>query len=382
MTVNGKKVMRIMINGRVLSERMGGPARYIKNIIYELSRIDKKNLYYILIKKEGYNFDFALPENFEIVRLSTNNRFVFDYILLPWFTWKRRIDASIFPKNTYSPLARGQKIPVYHDIIYFEKELDFREFKYFDQLHHRLMIPVAAKFSAYDLTVSDFTAGRMKELLGINGKKIRIIKEGVESRFRRMADKEKLQSVINKYGLIRPFFFYSGSLSPRKNIASAIRAYRRLCSDIPHRFYITGPDSWNNSEREVFRLIDDLGLSDKVKVLGLVSDDELVALYTLADCDLYPSLYEGFGLPILEAQACGCPVITSNVASCPEVAGDGALYVDPMDESSIADAMSKLIGDRKLRDMLIQNGLKNIQRFSWSSAAKGILELMEECDSR
>lgn len=376
---NDRKGISILINARVLSERMGGPARYLKNIIFQLSRIDMVNTYFILVKNEGYEFDFKLPDNFNKVTLKSNNRVVIDYWLIPLFSWKQRIDLSFFPKNTFSPLVRGKKIPVYHDIIYFERGLGFREFKFFDNLHHRFMIPLAAKFSTYDMTVSEFTASRMRILLGINGDKVRIIKEGVEDRFHVIDDIIKLNSVKERLGLKTPFFFYSGSLSPRKNIAAVIRAFHEVKTEIQHNLYITGPDSWNNSERQIIGLIDELNLNERIKVLGFLNDDDLVAMYNLAECYMYPSLYEGFGLPILEAQACGCPVITSHVASCPEVAGDSALLVDPRDINDIAGAMLRVAKDKRLRNSLVTKGYDNIQRFSWEKAAKEIYELFCEC---
>ncbi len=368
--------MVIAINARVLTERIGGPARYIKNIIRELSLQDRKNFYYLILKKEDYQFDFSLPSNFKKILFPTNNRVFFDYFYLPYFSWKHKIDIFLFPKNTYSPLVRGKKIPVYHDIIYFEKGLKFREFRFFDNLHHKIMIPVAAKFSAIDLTVSDFTASRMKTLLGIKPQKIRIIKEGVESSFRQIENKKVLNRVIDKYGLKKPFFFYSGSLSPRKNMQAVVKAFSQIKEQIPHNMYFTGCDSWN--DRDVYCAMDKHQLNGRIKVLGLLTDEELVAMYNLADGYLYPSLYEGFGLPILEAQACGCPLITSDIPSCREVAGEGALIVDPHDISAIAGAMLDISSNRRLRRDLVKKGYDNCKKFNWQKTVRELLALMNE----
>jgi glycosyltransferase involved in cell wall biosynthesis len=368
--------MVIAINARVLTERMGGPARYIKNIIRELTLQDSANTYYILVKKEDFDFGFPLPANFNKVILPTDNRVLFDYFYLPLFSWKRKVDIFMFPKNTFSPLVRGRKVPVYHDIIYFEKGLKFREFKLFDDLHHRIMIPIASRFSAVDLTVSEFTASRMRELLKIKPEKIRVIKEGVEGAFRKIEDKKELDRVSRKYDLHYPFFFYSGSLSPRKNMQAVVDAFSRIKKDIPHYIYFTGCDSWN--DRGVYFDIDRLQLNGRVKVLGHLTDEELIAMYNLADCYLYPSLYEGFGLPILEAQACGCPLITSDIPSCREVAGDGALIVDPRDVNAIADAMVKVTTDKALRRKLVKKGLANCKQYSWEKTVRELRELMNE----
>jgi glycosyltransferase involved in cell wall biosynthesis len=363
--------MKIAINARVLNERQGGPARYTLNIIRELAAIDRTNSYLILMY-DTMNFDFPLPSNFTVKVVRLRSKLFFDYIFIPLFSWVNRIDIFLFPKNTFSPLVRGKKIPVYHDIVYFE-DFDFREFKYFDNLHHRIMIPVAAKFSWIDLTVSDFTASRMRSLLNIRQEKIRVVKEGVEPHFRKISDKKKLAGTVKKFNLKKPFFFYAGSLSPRKNMVNLIRAFSSIRDSIPHVVYFTGGDSWLDSD--VHDLIVSEGLQNRIIKLGYIDEEDLVIMYNLADCYLYPSLYEGFGLPILEAQACGCPVITSNVSSCPEVAGSGALLVNPRDAGDIAGAMLRIVKDAKLRKDLVKAGLENCRRYTWRKTAEEILKL-------
>jgi glycosyltransferase involved in cell wall biosynthesis len=360
--------VNIAINARVLNERQGGPARYTLNVIRGLAAIDTVNRYHILMY-DSLSFDFPLPKNFSVKIIRLRSKLFFDYIYIPLFSWMRRIDIFLFPKNTFSPFVRGKKIPVYHDIVYFE-DFDFREFKFFDNLHHKIMIPVAAKFSWIDLTVSDFTASRMKSLLHIRSEKIRVVKEGVEGHFKKTTDKIKLARTVKKYNLRTPFFFYAGSLSPRKNMPNIIRAFQKIKDTIPHVIYVTGGDSWLDSE--VHGMIMKNALSDRIIKLGYISEEDLVTMYNLADCYLYPSLYEGFGLPILEAQACGCPVITSSVSSCPEVAGSGAIFVDPHDPDEMARAMARIVRDKKLRNRIVKAGLKNCKQYTWDKTARSV----------
>ncbi|HNW29485.1 MAG TPA: glycosyltransferase family 1 protein [Spirochaetota bacterium] len=367
--------MNIVINARVLNERQGGPARYTMNVIRELAVIDRTNRYLLLLY-DDLDFKFPLPDNFTVKIVRFRSKLFFDYLFIPLFSWFNRVDIFLFPKNTFSPLVRGKKIPVYHDIVYFE-DFNFREFKFFDNLHHRIMIPVAARLSKIDLTVSDFTASRMKSLLGIRPEKIRVVKEGVEPHFRKISDAKKLTNTIDKYRLRTPFFFYAGSLSPRKNMVNLIRAFIKVKDSLPHVIYFTGGESWLDTE--VHDMITAHGLQDRIIKLGFISEEELVIMYNLADCYLYPSLYEGFGLPILEAQACGCPVITSTVSSCPEVAGNGALYVDPHNIDDMAGAMLKIAKDKKLKQSIIAAGTKNCRRFTWEKTARGILDVFNEC---
>ena len=365
--------MKVVINARVLNERRGGPARYTMNIIRELVRVDHENEYVILLKSP-LDLDFELPSNFKVKVFGVGSKILFDYVLVPFYSWTASGDVFLFPKNTFSPLVRGKKIPVYHDIIYYEK-LGFREFNFFDHLHHSIMIRIDKYFSAADLAVSDFTASRMKELLGIREKKIAVIKEGVEDCFRPCRDDAKLKETADRFGIRRPFFFYSGSLSPRKNMLNVLKAFLLIADSVPHNIYFTGGDSWRDND--VFRFIKDNGLEERVVRLGYLSDDDLVSLYSIADCYLYPSIYEGFGLPILEAQACGCPVITSTVSSCPEVAGDSAILVDPLDPVSIASAMKRIVSEPSLKSELQEKGFANCTRFSWNGAAKELVALFE-----
>jgi glycosyltransferase involved in cell wall biosynthesis len=364
----------IAINARVLNERRGGPARYTLNLLRELSKIDKKNKYLVFLK-EPLDFGFKFPGNFTLIQVNTRSRFLFDYIYLPFFSFRNHIDYFIFPKNTFSPFIKAKTIPVYHDIIYYEK-MSQREFDFWDHLHHTIMIRINAKISHTDLTVSEFTASRMQRLLGIPREKILIAKEGVEDSFRVIKDAKILKKVLLKYNIKKPFLFYAGSLSPRKNMLNVLRAFMLIKDRIPHRVYFTGGDSWRDSE--IYDYIEKNHLEEYVIKIGYVEDADLVALYNLADCYLYPSVYEGFGLPILEAQACGCPVITSNRSSCPEVAGDAALIVDPESPVDIAGRILEIIKTPSLRKSLVKKGFLNVKKYSWERMARQILTLFKD----
>lgn len=286
-----------------------------------------------------------------------------------------KIDIFLFPKNTYSPLIRGKKITVYHDSVYFEK-LGFREYNFFDNMHYKLMIPFTAKFSIIALAVSEFTASRMIDLLKIDKRKIRIIKEGVEDKFKIIKNKNFLKRIIVKFNLNTLFFFYTGSLSPRKNMLNVLKALNLIKENIKHNIYFTGGYSWKDNE--IYSYISENDLSKRIIKLGFLNEEELVAMYNLADCYLYPSKYEEFGLPILEAQAWDCPVITSNVSSSPEVAGDGALFVDPDNIDEIAGTMLKIVEDKPLRNKIVKNGFRNYKKYNWKATAKELNQLFEE----
>jgi glycosyltransferase involved in cell wall biosynthesis len=367
--------MKIVINARLLNERKGGPYRCLINTLEELSKIDHENTYHIMLKEEPeQEYEFMKKPNFIKKILPSKNKFIFDYILLPLYSLKNRRALYYFPKTTFAPYLRGAKINLYHDIIYFE-DFSFREFKFFDNLHHKIMIPICAKLSDADISVSGFTADRMKNLLKTKPEKISVIHNGVEKSFKVIKNTKLLSEVVSKYNLKQPFLFFAGSLSPRKNILNIIRAFELIKDIIPHNIYFTAGQSWNDSE--VFTYIKEQQLEGRIIKLGFLSEQDLVALYNLAECYLYPSFYEGFGLPILEAQACGCPVITSNTSSCPETAGNGALLVNPHEHRDIAEALLTVIKNKKIKQDLIKRGFENIKRFSWKKNAEQHLKLFK-----
>ena len=175
--------------------------------------------------------------------------------------------------------------------------------------------------------------------------------------------------VCNRYGIRRPFVLCVGAQQSRKNLPRLVAAFARLRADLPtSRLVIVGPTLWRYDGLQ--EQIQSLGLDDAVQVLGYVPDKDLPALYSAADVFVFPSLYEGFGLPILEAMACGTPVVCSNSTSLPEVANDAALLIEPHDVDGMAGAMQRVLRDADLRVMLRKSGLKRAQDFSWERAAQ------------
>jgi glycosyltransferase involved in cell wall biosynthesis len=175
----------------------------------------------------------------------------------------------------------------------------------------------------------------------------------------------------------QPYILNVGTLEPRKNLAGLLQAFARARrKGLPHSLVVVGANGWGNSSVE--RLVDELGIREHVHVSGFVDDQTLPRLYAAADFFVYPSLYEGFGLPVLEAMACGAPVITSNVSSMPEVAGGAALLVDPRSTDELCDAMLRLAGDGQLRSLLRVKGKERAGQFSWERTAEQTWQIYQE----
>jgi hypothetical protein len=225
------------------------------------------------------------------------------------------------------------------------------------------------------IAVSEHTKKDIVNLFPFTKEKVEVIYEAASSRYKRFEEKNRLSEVRDKYNLESPFIFYAGSISPRKGCDYLLRAYAELKKQIPHKLVLTGGWTWGKTG--VFDLIKVLGLDGKVKILGAVPVRDMPLLYNLADLSVYPSLYEGFGLPVLEAMSCGCPVVCSNLTSLPEVAGDAALMVDPKDISALTEAMHTALTDLQVRNSLIERGLARAATFTWEKTARKTLQVFE-----
>ena len=363
--------MKIAINCRTLNKRHGGPRRFLVNMLINLTEIDTKNEYFLFVDKE-VSLSYVWPQNFKIINLETKSRLYYEYVKLPQYINKIKIDIFISPNPTFSPFIKAKKIAVYHDIIYFEKDRE-REFKFLDNLHDKIMIPISGKASDLIICVSNFTQERVNTLLGLH--KTKVIYEGVEDSFFYRGEKEQ-DYVLKKYNISKPFLFYIGSMSPRKNIERIVDAFYEIQDTIKHNLYLIGGYSWN--DKQILNKINSDNYSKKIKKIGHIEELDLPAIYSAADALVYPSLYEGFGLPIVEAQACKCLVITSNIGAMKEIVGVGGILVDPFNVNDISKAMLTTCKHMNTRDKLITNGTKNIKRFSWEKFTKELISQYEK----
>lgn len=183
-----------------------------------------------------------------------------------------------------------------------------------------------------------------------------------------------------KYKINKKYILFVGTLQPRKNIVRLIEAFSKIHHQQQLNLVIVGKKGW--MYEEILEAPKQYGIENQIKFLEFVPDEDLSLLYKNALCFVLPSLYEGFGLPVLEAMTQGCPVITSNVSSLPEAGGDAALYVDPEDVDDIAAKMQSLVKDEELRKTLIEKGYKQVKKFSWEKAARETLKVLEEVGER
>lgn len=240
----------------------------------------------------------------------------------------------------------------------------------------------AAQYVAHWICDSETTKMDLMRFLGIDENCITVVPLAADRLFRKLTQsKDASKTLIEKYGVAGKFILYVGTLEPRKNIPNLLRAFAVVKrGNIPHKLVLVGAAGWKYDE--IFKVIEDLGIQGDVILPGYVPDEDLVLLYNFADLFVYPSLYEGFGLPPLEAMACGTPVVTSNRSSLPEVVGDAALLVDPSDVEALADAIENVLVDQDLRNKLAKKALDRAQLFSWEKTAQQTWSVYEKVSQR
>jgi glycosyltransferase involved in cell wall biosynthesis len=238
-------------------------------------------------------------------------------------------------------------------------------------------MPIMARRARLIIAPSEWTRREIVEQLRVSPEKIRVIHEAAREGMEPLPP-HLCQGVLDKYRIRRPYLLYVGTIEPRKNLLTLLRAYDELLRTTTRcpQLALCGGRGWLYDE--VFKLVEDLKLQDQVRFTGYVDDSDLPALYSAAEAFVYPSFYEGFGLPPLEAMACGAPVITSDVSSLPEVVGKAGLTHAPNNARALTEAMAKLLGDETAREHFRREGLKQAAKFSWERAARETQSVYEE----
>ncbi len=274
------------------------------------------------------------------------------------------------------PLRRTPSVLTVHDVVYLTHP------EWHLPWNHRflsLAMPIFARRAQAIIAVSEFTGREVVSLLHADPAKVHVIHEGVDERFRPVRDPQALAQVRARYGLQQPYILFVGAIEPRKNLPLLLRAFAHLCRQEPafaHQLVIAGGKGWLYDE--VFSTAEQLGLGDRLVFPGRIPDEDLPALYSGADIHAHPAHFEGFGLPPLEAMACGTPVIASDATSLPEVVGSAGLLVPPHDEGAWVQALRRLSTDRSLRERLAGEGLERARRFTWEETARRTAEVYRQ----
>lgn len=368
--------MRIGLITNMMDEQNAGIGRYTENLVKNLLLIDKKNKYYLIhTHKRKYYFKGNYCE-----------------IRLPFFdSIPKKLITGTF---LFEKICRDYKLDVLHDLgqisPFFFKSKTKKVLTVFDlssvlfpQYFTKLtniytkLFPIILKNTDYIVTISENSKKDIMKIFKILKEKITVTYLGIENKFKPIKNNIDLVTIRKKYNLTKEFILFVGTIEPRKNLIFLIKAFAKIVPIHGEniQLVIVGKTGWE--KHMIYSLPDRLGVKDRVRFLNNVSEDDLVLFYNSALTFIYPSLYEGFGLPVLEAMACGCPVITSKVSSLPEVVGDAAFLINPKKEGEIVNAIMNVITKKNLRSKLSNGGIKRVRKFNWEDCARETLGVYE-----
>ncbi len=336
----------------------------------ELSKIDKKNEYKIFLPTLPTE---DMPEETERFRYEIiKAKRLWTLIGLSKRLLKEKDLDVFFTPTHYSPFFTScpQVISIL-DVSYKKFPDLFTKFDLYQlALWGRLSVKKASKI----ITISRSSKDDIIQEYGVKSSKVAVAHLGIKPSLKlSMTDKD----LIQKYSITSPYILFVGTIQPRKNVLRLIQAFSKLAEKHPNlKLVIVGKKGWQYEE--ILREPEKLGISEKVIFLHNVTDEDLAAFYKFAEAFVLPSLYEGFGLPILEAMKYECPVITSNTSSLPEAGGEAALYVNPENVAEIASKIEKVLTDNKLKEHMIAKGKEQVKKFSWEKSAREVLQILEE----
>ena len=378
--------MRVGIDYSPAVNQRAGIGRYTKCIVSELAKLDRENEYVLFYPSRNLKQDGFPPpgaSNFRRVQIPVSDRSLTNLwfqlgVPFPVDLFTGPVDVCHFPDFTLPPLRSGKTVLTVHDLSFLVHP-EYAE-KGLRQYLERVVPPSVADASLV-LADSESTGNDLMVLLDVPPERVEVLLPGVEPRFAPVVDEIALESTRRKYDISFPYILTICTIEPRKNLIGLMKAFSRFkeMTQSPHKLVIGGGKGW--LYQDVFATAHAIDVADDIVFLGYVEEDDLPALYTMSDLFAWVSFYEGFGLPVLEAMACGTPVVGSNRASLPEVIGDAGLLVAPDEIDAIADAFRSVLGDEELAAELAGRGRKQASLFSWRSTAEQLLSIYQRLAS-
>lgn len=374
-------LIKVLINGLLLTGKYSGVQYSIEYLIQSLSNCDPSKYSITVLVSTDYKGNIPTTEGLKLKKVAFNSscrliRIAFENIYLPYYLRKYGFNIYHSPGYTLPFFCKTFTLVTIHDLIALEYPALCKNET---ALYFGLMLPRTIKQADKIVTVSIAVKNDIqKHFQDIKEEKIEVIYHGLHSRFSQSWRPECLAVVCAKYNLQPGFLLFVGNIEPKKNLESVLHAYHVLKQNrsITQKLVIIGQKGWKY--KSVFNKIRDLRLFEEVVFLNYVEEVDLPALYRSASALLFPSIYEGFGLPVLEAMACGCPVITSSRGALPEISGGFATYVDPYNIHEISEAMLK---PKALSEFPEKESIAWAKSFSWKQAGERYLQLYSEYKS-
>ncbi len=371
--------MRIAIDAHSVGAKLGGNESYAVNLIEALAQIDSVNQYTIYITTDEARQRFhGRWSNFKVRETLPHTPLIRIPLTLSAELRKHPVDV-LHVQFTAPPFCPCPVVVSIHDLSFEHLPQTFNRRS---RTQLKLTVRHSARRATRIISLSEHTRSDIVETYGISADRIHAIPLAAPAHFGPVQDYKELQRVRHNYGIDGQYILSVSSIHPRKNLARLVRAYATLRgsnSDKLPKLVLVGKCAWLYDE--TLRALDETGVRDAVVLTGYVPQMDLPALYSGALCFVYPSYFEGFGLPPLEAMKCGAPVIVGNRTSLPEVVGDAALTVDPYDTDAIAGAIKRVLNDPQLREELSSKGQKRASEFDWRETARKTLAVYEEAVS-
>jgi len=346
----------------IASINQAGTGIYARSLVDALKRLDTKDEYLTFAVKQQR--DMSRRKTLRTRMETIYHDIVWTHGSLPWQVWRAKVDVLHMPANVISLFSPCPTVVTILDTTALQTP---KSFTFWYRNYARIFIPLAAKYAAMILTISEHSKRDIVKQLKVAPDKVFVTYPAASPRFQPVSERE-ISGIRQKYNLTS-FILTVSTLEPRKNIVRLLQAFgllrkRGASCQLVH----AGPQGW--LFKEILAEAERLELQDSVRFLGRVPIDDLVGLYNAASVFVYPSLYEGFGLPVLEAMACGCPVVASNTSSLPEVVGEAGMMVDPYDVRHLADTIQQILEDPNLAHDMCQWGLAQARQFTWQRCAQ------------
>lgn len=365
--------MRIAIDARGISWYRGtGIGTYTNNLVNSLLKIDRENTYNLYWS--GENFQEFRKNNSKIIMTSNKHHRFFEQYYFPRNLDYEKVDIYHIPQNGIglNSYIHCKKVVTIHDLIPFLMPHTVGRgylLKFLKQM------PSIIEKSDAIITVSEWSKKDILRFFPMDPNKVHVTPLATDLKYK-VLDKIKCKNTLSKkYNINSPFILYIGGFSPRKNVKMLVKAFKETYNDLPQKYKLVIVGSYKGEGNEILKLVEDLNLSQYVTFTGFVDEVDLPLFYNACSVFVYPSLYEGFGLPPLEAISCGAPTISSDTTSIPEVLKDCGILINPNNLHELRDAIGKVLTNNNLRNNMIKKGLKRSSEFSWDKTANKTLNV-------
>jgi glycosyltransferase involved in cell wall biosynthesis len=366
--------MKIAVMLRTL-EVDQGISIYSINLMKSVLKLDRENEYLFMYADESRVGTFGSYPNLSEQVLPTKTKFIWDQVAVPRAAKRFGADIIFNTKFSVPLLSRAKSMLVLHGSEWYVHPEFYSRL---DMIYNKILFPVYCGKASAISSVSQTSATDIIDFLQLDPAKVHVVYSSIAENFNMETDTQELSAYREKYDLPDKFILFVGKIYPGKNFGNIVRAFKEISdkSDDDIRLVSVGDMRWRYKPE--LQLVKELGLADKVHFPGWVDQGDLPAIYKLADCFLFPSYYEGFGIPLLESMACDCPVVTASIGSCPEIAADAALYADPNDPGKIAEQVLRVLSDDVLRQEMIRLGRERVKNFSWDRAGRMTIDIFEQ----